>query len=122
MFQTGKRLYQFLKDVANDERIPQRDKTILLALLALLISPFDIIPDWIPILGQIDDAIIIGLILDYFFNKLGDEILLEHYPWGKKSFMALKKYARMVGWLAPEKLKDKVWAYRAPTTPKNSES
>ncbi len=113
MLETVKSMYQFLKDVANDERIPQRDKTILLGLLALLISPFDIIPDWIPILGQLDDIVILALIADYFFNKLDDEVLLAHWPWGMKRFIALKKYARMIAWITPDKLKDKVWSYRA---------
>jgi uncharacterized membrane protein YkvA (DUF1232 family) len=113
MLETVKSMYKFLKDVANDERIPQRDKTILLGLLALLISPFDIIPDWIPILGQIDDFVILALIADYFFNKLDDEVLLAHWPWGMKRFIALKKYARMVAWITPDRLKDKVWSYRA---------
>ncbi|MCM2283131.1 MAG: YkvA family protein, partial [Bdellovibrionaceae bacterium] len=42
-----KRLTQFVREVANDERIPPNDKRILIGLLALLVSPFDIIPDWI---------------------------------------------------------------------------
>lgn len=107
----GKNILQFLKDVANDERIPARDKKVLLGLIALFVSPLDIIPDWIPIFGQIDDAIIIALILDYFFNKLDSEILLSHYPWGMKSFARLKRAARMVAMITPSILKDKIWKY-----------
>lgn len=112
MLQFGKNIYQFLKDVANDERIPPRDKKVLLALIALLVSPFDLIPDWIPILGQLDDLVILALILDYFFNKLDSDILLSHYPWGMKSFGALKRYSRMIAWLTPSILKDKIWSYQ----------
>ncbi len=112
MIQFGKNILQFLKDVANDERIPPRDKTVLLALIALVISPFDIIPDWIPILGQLDDLVIIALILDYFFNKLDSEILLSHYPWGMKSFTAMRRYARFVAMLTPAALKNRIWSYQ----------
>ncbi|RYZ75821.1 MAG: DUF1232 domain-containing protein, partial [Proteobacteria bacterium] len=42
-------LIQFVRNVAEDTRIPDRDKKVILAMLALIISPFDIIPDWIPI-------------------------------------------------------------------------
>ena len=108
----GKDILQFLKDVANDERIPPRDKKVLLALIALLISPFDIIPDWIPFFGQLDDLVIIALILDYFFNKLDKDLLLSHYPWGMKSFVKLQRYARIVAMLTPGALKNKVWAYQ----------
>ncbi len=103
---------QFMKDVANDERIPPKDKKILLALIALVISPFDIIPDWIPILGQLDDLVIIAIILDYFFNKLDSEILLSHYPWGMKSFSRLRRYARFISVLTPGMLKNRIWSYQ----------
>ncbi len=111
MIQFGKNILQFLKDVANDERIPPRDKKVLLALIALVISPFDIIPDWIPILGQLDDLVIIALILDYFFNKLDTDILLSHYPWGMKSFARMKRYARYVAMITPSALKNRIWMY-----------
>ena len=61
------KLKNFLTDTANDERIPTRDKKVLVAMVALLISPLDIIPDWIPVIGLLDDVIIMALILDYFF-------------------------------------------------------
>lgn len=112
LIQFGKNVLQFLKDVANDERIPPQDKTVLLALIALVISPFDIIPDWIPVLGQLDDLVIIALILDYFFNKLDSEILLTHYPWGMKSFAALRRYARFVAIVTPSVLKNRIWSYQ----------
>lgn len=83
---TLKQLIEFIKNVAKDERIPERDKTILLALLALIISPIDFIPDWIPIFGVLDDFVMIALVLDYFFNHIDQVILLSHYPWGMKSF------------------------------------
>ncbi len=64
------KLKTFITDVANDERIPSRDKKILLMMVALVLSPFDLIPDWIPIIGLLDDLIIISFILDYFFTVL----------------------------------------------------
>lgn len=111
--ETIKKLIQFLKDVANDERIPQRDKAVLLGMIGLLLSPFDIIPDWIPFFGQLDDIVILGLILDYFFNKLDQEILLSHYPWDMKSFVNVKRYAQMIAWVTPTKIRDKIWKYQA---------
>lgn len=103
---------QFLKAVANDERIPQRDKAVLIALIALLASPFDLIPDWIPILGLLDDVVILALVCDYFFNKLDQEILLSHYPWGMKSFIRVRRLARMIAWITPAVVKDKLWKYQ----------
>ena len=67
--------------MAKDERIPDRDKALLVALVALVISPSDLIPDWIPLFGMLDDIVIIAIVLDYLFNRLDQDILLSHYPW-----------------------------------------
>ena len=105
------KLLDFLKNVTNDERIPAHDKKILAALVALIISPVDLIPDWIPVIGWIDDWIILALVLDYFFNVLDSEVLLSHYPWGMKSFLRLKRWSSLISWSAPNWLKSRIWNY-----------
>lgn len=109
---TIKALIQFVKDVAGDARIPEKDKKILLVLLALILSPFDIIPDWIPIIGVLDDIIILGVVLDYFFNQLDQDILLSHYPWGMKSYLRVRKVARWISMFTPTFITNKIWSYK----------
>jgi uncharacterized membrane protein YkvA (DUF1232 family) len=104
-------LKSFLTDTAQDERIPTRDKKVLLAMVALLISPIDIIPDWIPVIGLLDDLIILALISDYFFSVLDQSILLSHYPWGMKSFARIKRVARFLSFFVPNIIKDNLWKY-----------
>ena len=106
-----KDLHEFIRNVANDERIPARDKKLLLAFVALIISPVDLIPDWIPVIGLLDDLIILALVLDYLFNILDNEILLSHYPWGMKSFAAIRRTARLLALLTPGFIKSKIWKY-----------
>lgn len=106
-----KDLKDFLVNVANDPNIPERDKKVLLALIALVISPFDIIPDWIPFFGQLDDLIIIAIILDYFFQVLDSRILLSHWPWGMKSFARVRALARFLQFFAPKFIKRRLWKY-----------
>jgi uncharacterized membrane protein YkvA (DUF1232 family) len=108
---TFKNLVGFVKDVAQDPRIPAQDKKILLALIALIASPIDFIPDWIPVFGQLDDLVVLGLILDYFFRVLDSEVLLSHYPWGMKSFARVRRVAHFMAHLAPRAVKDKLWSY-----------
>ncbi len=114
MLQKVKKIIQFIKDVSQDERIPERDKTVILVMVALVVSPIDFIPDWIPILGILDDLFIMALILDYLFTVLDAQLLLSHYPFGMKSFIALRKTARMVSWVTPSFLRDKIWKYKPP--------
>lgn len=106
-----KKLIDFIRNVAEDKRIPPRDKKVVLVLLALVLSPFDIIPDWIPLLGVLDDIVIVAIVLDYFFNRLDQEVLLSHYPWGMKSYIAVRKTARMVAALTPAFITDRIWKY-----------
>ena len=103
----------FVKKVAGDERIPPRDKKVVLALLALLISPLDIVPDWIPVIGLMDDVVILAIVLDYFFNILDQNILLSHYPWGMKSYIWLRRVARVITGMTPGFVKRWVWKYEA---------
>src|SRR5687768_1462543 len=104
-------LKKFLVDVANDERIPSRDKKLLLALIGLVISPIDLIPDWIPIFGLLDDVIILSVILDYFFRVLDSQVLLSHYPWDMKSFARLRAVARGMEFIVPRFIKKRLWQY-----------
>lgn len=104
-------LKNFLTNTANDPRIPARDKKILLALIALILSPFDIIPDWIPVLGILDDVIILSIVLDYFFSVLDSSVLLSHFPWDMKAFTRLKKIAHSMQMFVPRFVKKKLWLY-----------
>lgn len=112
LFRVSKQAVGFVRDVANDPRIPERDKKVLLALIALVLSPIDIIPDWIPVFGMMDDVVIMGIILDYLFNHLDREILLSHYPWDLKSFNRLKSTAQWVARLTPEFVKQRIWKFK----------
>lgn len=104
-------LKNFLQATSLDERIPVKDKRILLALIALVFSPFDIIPDWIPIIGILDDLIIISFVLDYFFSVLDSRILLSHFPWDLKAYTRLKRVATAFQIFVPRFIKRRIWSY-----------
>jgi uncharacterized membrane protein YkvA (DUF1232 family) len=63
-----------------DPRTPRRSKLLLLTLIAYLAMPFDLIPDFIPVLGQLDDAIIVALTLRAVLRTSGLERVREHWP------------------------------------------
>jgi uncharacterized membrane protein YkvA (DUF1232 family) len=46
-----------------DPRLPRRHKLLVAALIPYLAMPFDLIPDFVPVLGQLDDALLVALVL-----------------------------------------------------------
>jgi uncharacterized membrane protein YkvA (DUF1232 family) len=67
------------KRLITDRRVPVRRKLMLMALVAYLISPIDLIPDMIPGLGQMDDILIVVLVLHGLLSSVDEEVLLEHW-------------------------------------------
>ncbi len=104
-------LKNFIVSTANDERIPARDKKVLLVMIGLLISPIDLIPDWIPVIGLLDDLIILSFVLDYFFSVLDSHILLSHFPWDMKAFARLRAISRGLQFLVPKFIKKRIWQF-----------
>jgi uncharacterized membrane protein YkvA (DUF1232 family) len=52
-----------LRGLLRDERVGRGRKLLLLVLVAYLVSPIDLVPDFIPVAGQLDDAILVIVIL-----------------------------------------------------------
>lgn len=76
-----------------DERVPRRRKLVLVALVAYLAMPVDLVPDFIPVAGQLDDAIIVAVVLRSVLRAGGPELLREHWPGPPASLNALLRLA-----------------------------
>lgn len=73
------RFVQLLWRLTRDPRVPARSKATLLLLGGYLALPFDIVPDFIPVAGQIDDIMVIAFALDQIVNRVPPEIVREHW-------------------------------------------
>jgi uncharacterized membrane protein YkvA (DUF1232 family) len=77
----------------SDGRVPRSRKLVLVALVGYLALPFDLVPDFIPVAGQLDDAILIALGLRFVLRAAGPELLREHWPGPADSLAALMRLA-----------------------------
>ena len=79
--------------LARDPRVPRRRKLILLALVGYLALPFDLVPDFIPVAGQLDDAIIVAVVLQRFIRAGGEPLIRELWPGPERSLMLILRLA-----------------------------
>jgi uncharacterized membrane protein YkvA (DUF1232 family) len=63
-----------------DPRVPRRRKLLLAVSIGYLALPFDVVPDFIPVAGQLDDAVVVVLALRFVLAGAGPELLAEHWP------------------------------------------
>ncbi len=66
--------------LARDPRVPRRRRLALLALVAYLLMPIDLVPDVIPVVGVLDDALLVVLVLRGVVRGAGPGVLAEHWP------------------------------------------
>jgi uncharacterized membrane protein YkvA (DUF1232 family) len=86
------------KRLAADPRISRRRKAALLLLVGYLVMPLDLVPDFIPVAGQLDDAILVALVLRWVVRGGGSELVRAHWP-GPESSLAV--VLRMSGMPVP---------------------
>jgi uncharacterized membrane protein YkvA (DUF1232 family) len=75
--------------LVRDPRVPRRRKVLLFALVAYLGLPLDIVPDFIPVAGQLDDAIIVALVLRHFVRAGGEPMIRELWPGPERSLSVI---------------------------------
>jgi uncharacterized membrane protein YkvA (DUF1232 family) len=79
--------------LAREPRVPRRRKLLLLALVGYLAMPLDLVPDFIPVAGQLDDAIIVALVLRRFVRSSGEELIRELWPGPQRSVELILRLA-----------------------------
>lgn len=71
---------RLVRQLVGDGSVPVGVRAALIGLLAWLINPIDLIPEFIPILGPLDDVVVSVLVLRYVRRRLGDTELRRRWP------------------------------------------
>ena len=82
-----------MKRLLRDPRVPQRAKLPILLIVPYLASPLDLIPDFIPVLGQLDDAVLVALVLRRVVRVAGREVVKELWPGSERGLRVVLSLA-----------------------------
>ena len=88
-------LLKLLTRLMRDPRVPIRRKVLIGAVMAYVVSPIDLIPDFVVGLGRLDDIVLVSLAVDHLMNGSGEAIVLEHWD---GSIDALDLVRSIFGW------------------------
>ena len=68
------------KRLLGDPRVPRRAKVAVALLIPYLALPFDLVPDFIPVAGQLDDAILVAATIAYVARRSGRDVIEDLWP------------------------------------------
>ena len=112
-------LLQALPDVARlitrlvaDPVLPRPAKIALAAAAVYLVSPFDLIPDFFPLVGYLDDILVAAVILDGILNYVDRGLVLKYWPGTAASLERLARAARLFAVWVPSRLKARIFSSR----------
>ncbi len=84
---------RLFRDVARDERVPRRVKVEVGLAAGYLLMPIDVIPDFLPGIGQLDDVAVIGWAVRRLLLGAGEGILREHWHGSDRGLEVLLQIA-----------------------------
>ncbi|WP_367131967.1 YkvA family protein [Saccharothrix sp. HUAS TT1] len=80
--------------LARDPRVPRSARVRLWVLLGYLALPFDLVPDFIPVLGYADDVIAVSWVLRSVIRSAGPEVVAEHWPGTPEGLAVVRRLTR----------------------------
>ncbi len=102
------RMIKLIWRLTRDPRVPARSKATLMLLGAYVMSPVDLIPDFIPGLGQLDDIIIAAFALDSILNRIPDHIVREHWDGDEDVLQVIREVLDIATAFMPTWLKNRL--------------
>ena len=85
--------FVLVRRLVGDPRVPRRRKLLLWLVAAYLACPIDLVPDFIPVAGQLDDAVVVALGLRALLKGSSAELLREHWPGPEASLAVVLRLA-----------------------------
>jgi uncharacterized membrane protein YkvA (DUF1232 family) len=86
---------RLVRRLAGDGTLPRGVRVRLWLLMAYLAMPIDLVPDFVPVLGHADDAIVVALVLRSVVRRAGAAAVERHWPGTPEGLAALRRASRL---------------------------
>ena len=96
---------KLLLRLLRDARVSKLDRMLFGTVIAYVLLPVDMLPDFLGVLGLTDDLFLIGLSLNRLFGHAGSDVLLEHWDGNPRALGYLLEGVEEIGGLLPRYLR-----------------
>lgn len=98
-------LIKLLGRLVKDPRVPRRSKVVIGAALAYLVSPVDLIPEFVPVIGFADDVLLVSYAINHLISVAGEDVVLEHWDGPRDMLELVRSVLEVASDLVPPQLK-----------------
>ena len=105
-------LARLIAGLLADPRLSRSAKIALAAAAVYLASPIDLVPDFIPFLGYLDDVLLAAVLVDGILNYVDRGLVLKYWPGTAASLETLARAAHMLAVWVPRRLKRRIFSIR----------
>jgi uncharacterized membrane protein YkvA (DUF1232 family) len=98
-------LIKLLGRLLKDPRVPRRSKIVVGAVMAYVVSPIDLLPEFIPVAGVLDDLFLVVFALNHLIERAGEEVVLEHWDGPQDILSMVRSVLTTITELVPAKIR-----------------
>jgi uncharacterized membrane protein YkvA (DUF1232 family) len=96
------RLIGLLYALLRDPRVPRRPKMVAGVVLAYVVSPIDVLPDAIPMLGRLDDVVLVAAAVELLLEAAPEGLIEEHWTGTDDALEIITGLSRFIGGMMPK--------------------
>ena len=86
-------LVRLFRGLIGDPRVPASSKALLIAAAVWLASPIDLIPEFLPGIGPLDDALVAALVIRHVVRRAGPDLVRDHWHGDERTLGLILKAA-----------------------------
>jgi uncharacterized membrane protein YkvA (DUF1232 family) len=72
-------LASLLRGLLSDSRVPRGSKVLIGFAILWVISPIDLLPEFLPVIGPLDDVLVVAVVLRHLVKRAGPEVVRDHW-------------------------------------------